>query len=161
MALSLDLAAISESRMLTLIDNQSTHAVTGHFENGATGNLYEEGEHILGTGFQGSVTISYVGGTGNDVVLHLAASPVADADFDEDGDVDGLDFITWQQGLGTPSAGRDDGDANGDGAVNGADLDVWAGQFGDAVGQTSLAAVPEPGSWGLLLVAGVLARLVL
>ena len=123
---ALDLSAISDSRTLTLINNQTTQAITGFFERGSSSDLYEQGEPILGTGYQGAVTISYIGGTGNDVVLTLTASPIANADFDDDGDVDGSDFLTWQRGIG--SAGL--GDADGNGVVNGVDLDVWADQFG-------------------------------
>jgi hypothetical protein len=140
-ALALDLSAITDSRMLTLINNQTTQAITGYFEKGSSGDLYEHGEPILGTGYQGSVTISYTGGTGNDVVLNLTASPIANADFDDDGDVDGSDFLTWQRGLG--SAGL--GDADGNGFVNGADLEIWADQFGvPSPSSTNTAAVPEP-----------------
>ncbi|MCH8840516.1 MAG: hypothetical protein IH831_07530, partial [Planctomycetes bacterium] len=47
----------------------------------------------------------------------------ASADFDEDGDVDGKDFLTWQRGLGILlGAAHGDGDADGDGDVDLADL---------------------------------------
>jgi hypothetical protein len=55
-----------------------------------------------------------------------------EADFDEDIDVDGTDFLTWQRGNGTTSsAGLSDGDANGDEAVNGIDLGIWKSEFGN------------------------------
>ena len=72
-ALELDLSAITTSQTLTLIDNRTTDAITGFFEKGTTKNLYEEGEIIPLAGFDGTVTISYVGGTGNDVTLNLVA----------------------------------------------------------------------------------------
>ncbi len=59
-------------------------------------------------------------------------SPLASADFDVDGDIDGADFLAWQRGFGTMSgAEKSDGDANNDGAVNGDDLDVWSDMFGE------------------------------
>lgn len=83
--------------------------------------------------------------------LVLNAAPNT-ADFNEDGKVNGADFLIWQTGSGTTSgAGLSQGDANGDGAVNAADLDVWELQYGS----TSLAIaqqVPEP-STGILLLA--------
>lgn len=54
-----------------------------------------------------------------------------DADFDNDSDVDGNDFLTWQRGLGTAAGATNDiGDANADGAVNDADLNYWKVQQG-------------------------------
>jgi hypothetical protein len=158
-ALSLSLSALAGNQSLTLIDNQTADPIFGFFEDGLTTNLYEEGELISGTGYNGTVSISYLGGTGNDVVLNLTAGAVNDADFDNDGDVDGSDFLTWQRGLGIGSgATNSQGDADGNGAVNGADLGIWKGDFGPAA-QPVAGAVPEPASALLTLMAmgGVLA----
>ncbi|MBA3481069.1 MAG: sulfatase-like hydrolase/transferase, partial [Pirellulales bacterium] len=154
-ALSLDLSALSGSRTLTLINNQTTQAITGFFEKGLSQDLYEEGELIAGTGFNGSVSITYVGGTGNDVVLNLTAGPASSADFDDDGDVDGSDFLTWQRGLGSAAPG----DADGNGIVNSLDLSIWKERFGPALesGAARLVSrVPEPGAAGLLITAGAM-----
>lgn len=158
-ALSLDLSALSGDRTLTLIDNRTTQVVSGYFEDGVNGSLFGEGEQILGTGFLGSVTISYVGSSGfgsagNDVVLNLVAAAPASADFDNDGDVDGNDFLVWQRNFGTTGdAVLEDGDANGDGVVNGSDLAVWAERFAAPLAATKLV-VPEPA--GGVLIVGVL-----
>jgi hypothetical protein len=85
------------------------------------------------------------------------ASAPADADVDNDGDVDGRDFLIWQRGNGTASgATNGQGDANGDGAVNAADLAAWRGRFG-AAASAATAAVPEPATVSLGLVAASLA----
>jgi hypothetical protein len=57
------------------------------------------------------------------------ATLLEDADFDDDNDVDGFDFLTWQRGLaaGTSHA---EGDANGDGTVDSDDLAIWEDQYG-------------------------------
>jgi hypothetical protein len=81
------------------------------------------------------------------------------ADFDNDSDIDGADFLLWQRGLGiTGTAIPGDGDANGDFNVNATDLAFWKAQFaGAAVGAVS--AVPEPTAAGLLVcAAGLLWR---
>ncbi|BBO35646.1 hypothetical protein PLANPX_5258 [Lacipirellula parvula] len=148
-ALELNLSAFTSSGILKLIDNQTAEAVTGFFENGTSLDLYEEGASILGTGYAGTVNISYIGGDGNDVVLNLVGSIVNNADFNSDGKVDGKDFLAWQRGFGVNSgATLAQGDANGDGAVNAADLTVWKGQFG-VPAQIAAAAVPEPHSIAL------------
>jgi len=76
------------------------------------------------------------------------AALVDNADFDGDGDIDGLDFLTWQRGLGTtgvPGTLQSQGDANDNGTIDGSDLAVWETQFGTvaALGAFS-SAVPEP-----------------
>jgi len=80
-------------------------------------------------------------------------APTGNADFDGDGFVDGHDFLIWQRGFGIDdgTALPANGDATGDGNVNGADLAIWEAQFGTTPG--SIAAVPEPGSVALMLLA--------
>jgi hypothetical protein len=67
--------------------------------------------------------------------------PSRRGDFNADGDVDGLDFLAWQRGLGTTGALAGDGDADGDHDVDADDLNVWVDHFGQP---PILAAVPEP-----------------
>jgi hypothetical protein len=131
-ALQLDLSALNASATLTLIDNQTPDAVTGLFENASTMNLYGEGEQIVGTGFNGVVTISYVGGAGNnDVVLNLIAAGVA-GDHNEDGEVDAADYVAWRKlGLGGAQGYVD-----------------WSSNFGAmATGAGGHTFVPEPSAW--------------
>jgi len=90
----------------------------------------------------------------------LVALFVEDADFDADNDIDGADFLAWQQGFGTNSgATLAQGDANGDGAVNAADLAVWENQYGAVTALSALsgavAAVPEPASLLLFGLGGM------
>lgn len=87
-------------------------------------------------------------------VTGLVAS-FAEADFNEDGFVDGDDLATWQANFGLPSdAAKDDGDADLDGDVDGADFLAWQQQWtGDGAGVAASAAVPEPTSAWLLFTA--------
>ena len=80
-------------------------------------------------------------------------------DFDSDGDVDGNDFLLWQQGYGLlEGASPSDGDANADDAVDAQDLVAWQNDYGGVVsaaldaGSTSVG-VPEPTSSSLALLA--------
>lgn len=80
---------------------------------------------------------------------------VASADFDEDGDVDGADFLVWQRGIGAGTT-HGEGDADGNGAVDASDLAAWRFQFG-ATGAAAVpigTAVPEPPGRGASL-AGI------
>jgi hypothetical protein len=81
-------------------------------------------------------------------VIAPVAAPVADADFDNNGLVDGRDFLVWQRNQATAAgANNGAGDANGDGAVNAADLAVWKSHFGAASTAAAASGVPEPASW--------------
>ena len=82
---------------------------------------------------------------------------VDDADFDNSGLVDGLDFLIWQANFG--AGGQTDntmGDANGDGTVDSDDLAVWETQYGTSPLVANGAAVPEPSSLLLGIVSASL-----
>jgi len=61
-------------------------------------------------------------------------------DFDNDGDVDGADFLTWQRNLGVGN------------------LSAWESNFGNTGVLMATQAVPEPSSW-LLALSGVVGGL--
>ncbi len=136
-SLELDLSA-NTARTLTLIDNRTADPILGFFENGTTNHLYAEGATILGTGFHGSVRISYVGGTGNDVVLQMFAPLVGD--FNNDGKVDAADYVVWRKTDPASIQGYLD----------------WRSNFGATAGsgQSLAAAVPEPSAFVFAIVVG-------
>jgi prepilin-type N-terminal cleavage/methylation domain-containing protein/prepilin-type processing-associated H-X9-DG protein len=71
-------------------------------------------------------------------IEYTIGPPPTSGDFDLDGDVDGADFLMWQQRLG--AAGN---------PLNAGDLADWRSHFGypaTAAGQSALGAVPEPGA---------------
>ncbi len=72
----------------------------------------------------------------------LGGETVADADFNQDGSIDGSDFLVWQRGFGSGSTLMQ-GDANGDTVVDAADLAIWKSQFASA-STAAVGAVPEP-----------------
>lgn len=77
------------------------------------------------------------------------------ADFDSDGDVDGIDFLTWQRGFGIISgATLAYGDADGNGAVDAVDLMEWQGQLGpttETVVTTAAAVAPASNPQAMLV----------
>jgi hypothetical protein len=83
-------------------------------------------------------------------VSAIPFAPPEDADFDDDNDTDGNDFLIWQrgQGVGTTNA---QGDANDDDVVDGDDLAIWESEFGTAT--AAAQSVPEPGAIALAGVA--------
>jgi hypothetical protein len=101
--------------------------------------------------------------------MQITGGPAGDnADFDDDGDVDGQDLLSWQRGVGQANPTLADGDADDDNDVDGADLTVWKEQFGPAAGaaavsaatscgcgggSAALSAVPEPTSAGVAATA--------
>jgi hypothetical protein len=89
----------------------------------------------------------------------LSVAPSLEADFDEDGDVDGDDLADWEAGFGTATAAMHmQGDADVDGDVDGADFLLWQRQLGSAGSLAGAATVPEPATL-FMMVSGVLAIL--
>jgi len=79
----------------------------------------------------------------------VSASPSIDADFDQDNNIDGNDFLIWQRGRTTLA----EGDSDGSMTVDGVDLANWESRFGDVISPlTAIQTVPEPSTLGLLLV---------
>ena len=140
-ALELNLSAITTSRTITLIDNRTPDPITGFFEKGTTKNLYEEGEIIPLAGFDGTVTISYVGGTGNDVTLSLVALL---GDYNQDGAVSQADYVVWRKTGINGQQGYNDWRAN---------YGKSAPSFGLSVsGEGLIAQVPEPSAWMAIVI---------
>ncbi len=82
--------------------------------------------------------------------IRLDASPLISADFDEDADVDGRDFLIWQVGFGGGPL-LSEGNADGDTDVDGDDLAIWEQRF--VALPPILAAttsIPEPSALLLL-----------
>ncbi|BBO35602.1 endonuclease [Lacipirellula parvula] len=98
----------------------------------ATYTLNFSDENLPGAAALAPLTLSLTG---------MVAAATQSADFNNDGMVDGADFLVWQRGFGG-AGGATDGDANGDGLINESDLMIWKGQAGAA---TAVATtVPEP-----------------
>jgi hypothetical protein len=88
----------------------------------------------------------------NMVAANLAAPE--EADFNQDGQVDGRDFLAWQRGFERGNK-LEDGDANWDDSVDNEDLEIWEQKLpGDD--NPGFANVPEPAA-GLLAVLVCLA----
>ena len=75
---------------------------------------------------------------------------VPTADFDDDGDVDGNDFLVWQLNVGAIGENLS-GDGNGDGVIDGNDLSLWQERFQNNATFNG-SATPEPTSAVLVLV---------
>lgn len=69
-------------------------------------------------------------------LARLSAPFNVSADFDNDGDVDGFDFLKWQRGdVSSPPSAED--------------LTLWETQFGTPISLSSAASIPEPSSIAL------------
>jgi hypothetical protein len=144
---------------------------------GRLGESYLAGSSLVANGASVVLGAAFNTAAAHDLVFKYSvveAEPLS-ADFDNDGDVDGADFLRWQRGLGTSGAGATKavGNADGDADVDAADLAIWQSGFGDTTfsGPGALVTgfvryvnaattVPEPSSTWLvgfgLAFAGVL-----
>lgn len=66
----------------------------------------------------------------DDLVSWFENIPQNAGDFDNNGRVDGIDFLLQQQNYGKPNAARSEGDANGDGSIDSLDISHWSGTYG-------------------------------
>jgi hypothetical protein len=141
---TIDMTGMSAGWHVLGVDyDPATGAVVATFDNqtfnfntvtGMLGNFYAGyRENLPGAG----------NGPARPPTYDLFPLTTADADFNNDGEIDGSDFLIWQRNVGTGSgATNGQGDADGNGAVNAADLAVWKTNFGTAV--AAVGAVPEP-----------------
>jgi hypothetical protein len=68
-----------------------------------------------------------------DIGAYEAQAPPS-ADFDQDSNIDGHDFLLWQRGYGTTvGAAKSDGNSDDDGDVDASDRAAWEVTFGEAV----------------------------
>jgi autotransporter-associated beta strand protein len=137
-----------ESTTYTIL---AANSLSGSFANAANG------ARLNTVDGSGSFVVNYGPNSPfeqSDVVLSDFLPAGAPGDYDDDGDVDGRDFLTWQRGFGGPASPAGSGaDGNGDGTVDGDDLAIWAGDFGDPGPVTaSQRPVPEPASCVIAIV---------
>ena len=81
----------------------------------------------------------------------LNSIPVYLGDYDFDKEVDGYDFLKWQNSLGSTTDLAADGNRNM--VVDAADLTVWRGDYGlgaSALAFAGAATIPEPNTSFLL-----------
>jgi hypothetical protein len=140
---------------LSIDYDPATGAAVGKYDE-QTFN-FNAGTDVLGT-FYAGYREAITGAVSANLAKHhppifdmVAVAPAEDADFDNDSDVDGNDFLIWQRGLGVGTTNAT-GDANASGTVNAADLAIWKTKFGIPA-TAAVGAVPEPGTLGLALLA--------
>lgn len=104
----------------------------------------------------GSGTIPGAPRSGQGVLaFSVVAPPIRPGDFNQDGVVDGADFLLWQQQADGGEHLQADG--NGDLVVDGLDLDVWKIAAASGTNSASaVTAVPEPAALALASLAASL-----
>ena len=142
----------------TVLSDNEWHLYEWNFDDGALWNSWLSGSN--GTINGAVVTIDSILFSGNaastfylDTVAHNpngSLAPIA-GDFNHDWLVDGADLAIWQGAFGTNA----DGDANGDGVSDGADLLLWQQHQTTVAATSSVAAIPEPGSFSLICCAAL------
>lgn len=154
--------------VMTLTRTELGVDVSGTFSDGTETNIYMASDNATPTSSTFGAVGFLIGGPLNvdqaifsDVNVSIVpAGGGQDADFDEDADVDGADFLIWQRGFGMANATNADGNADGDSDVDADDLAIWSAKFGLPAQVAAGAAIPEPTSLSLIVAAGaiVLAR---
>ncbi len=101
-----------------------------------------------------TIDIVSIGDSFSEVLAAVAPAPANNSDFNNDGLVDGADFLIFQRGVGlTGQTGKTNGNANSDTVVDGADLAIFQARYGGAPQTAVAAAVAEPAG-GLIAILG-------
>jgi hypothetical protein len=136
---------------------------------------YLTGDSLVSNGASIGLGAAFNVGGAHDLVFRYSVVPQipAAADFDNDGDADGADFLIWQRGRGiTTGATKSQGDADADGDVDAGDLSIWKSDFGGDAPAGNLVtgfihyaatgpitSIPEPaGIWLAALLLAPLAK---
>lgn len=95
---------------------------------------------------------------------YLLDTSMVEGDFNGDGRVDAADYAVWRDHLGTTNPLSNNGNEAGTsaGVVDMADYTLWKSRYGATAlndGASSAAALPEPASAGLAILATILANL--
>ena len=143
------------------IRNDSQKAIVRRYEFYKYTGPYDA-EHEASTAFDGKTIVEPPAGelgdfiSANMVVANLVPLPVVQGDYNEDGIVDGSDYIMWRHNYGSEVHTEIDGDHSN--RVDDGDFNVWRNHYGG--GQPAAGAlvggssVPEPTTL-MLLLAGV------
>ncbi|MCI0331832.1 MAG: hypothetical protein L0228_01240, partial [Planctomycetes bacterium] len=146
-------AALGGDLLVRLLDGFVPDAIdqftilTGQTISGAFDNLTPSGRvQIVGAMGSFQVTID-----STQVMLSNFSLPVLAGDYNDDGVVDAADYVVWRRSLETSTPL--DNETASIGINDQADYDAWRANFGASLGSGSGAAVPEPTSTMLAVVA--------
>jgi glucose/arabinose dehydrogenase len=148
-----------EPSELTQAENFRLHLALDHDNDPSTPEQTNDNMNALFDTFRNDARFEkgllgemYISFKTNGAVYLVSNTLPYDADFDDDDDVDGRDFLIWQRNFNSTAGYGSDGDANHDGLVNQTDLVIWQDQFGSrGLLSANSQAVPEPSTAALLL----------
>jgi hypothetical protein len=129
---------------------------SGHITEGITSTRISDGapqevvmDPTITQGTRKSLTaldLAFLRDIGYSTIIPTIFSP---ADFNEDGDVDGADLLTWRNAYGSNANGDTDADSDTDGR----DFLVWQREFTGSGPLSAGTAIPEPGLATLAITA--------
>jgi hypothetical protein len=113
-------------------------------------------DNSLSLSLAGSAAGSFAGVSvvGNNLMLLVGGSVSVPGDYNGNGSVDAADYTLWQDSNGDTVDPGTGADGVADGTINNLDYLYWKTQFANSGGSGSAAAVPEPSSLALVLLAG-------
>jgi hypothetical protein len=138
---------------------QFLHPITFDFPatfNDIVGTQGSGPNDMIPTGFQ--LYFNKTGGIANSLTVYIDNIRVGmttegtDGDYNDDGTVDAADYAIWRKAEGTSTTLANNPDG---GTIGSEEYEIWLNNFGEPGGAGGGAAVPEPASGILLVVAGL------
>jgi hypothetical protein len=82
-------------------------------------------------------------------------TPPSQGDYDNDGDIDGRDFLFWQRSFGTAAVPAGSGaDGDGSGTIDAGDLEIWQDNYGSS-GLSAAMTSDSPSTLGVILLSSL------
>ena len=161
-AASADKLSIIKGSFQAAAGDLDLSSLTDFLDVTVVSNIVPGNDYLIAT-YAGTLTgtfdnvtagMSVIYDTPNKSIFVRPLSLVDDADFNDDGTVDGTDFLAWQRNVHlTTGATHAQGDANNDGDVDNDDLTTWKNTYGTNPATIATTPVPEPAAWLLLIAA--------
>lgn len=143
--------------------NTAARMASGVFDTGVTPTFFPGSTGTVFTSIGTSTTVGNLAAATISTIVRTNFTPVGmpSADYNQNGIVDGADYVVWRNTLGQSVPNGTGADGSNNGMIDDADYTFWRSRFGlpmgaGSGGSLSTGAIPEPTSLFLLAVGMIM-----